>query len=113
MNISASRDYNVSFAVDESLQFPPNVTEYKIPLQYGTNYTIALRGLTTSGAKEVTTENIEIDIGGEYTGRHGNCKLFGRTINIHRFEAVGCLILCHNGRFTTDTNLLQKLDDRL
>ncbi|XP_040191596.1 uncharacterized protein LOC120924666 [Rana temporaria] len=63
MNISASRDYNVSFAVDESLQFPPNVTEYKIPLQYGTNYTIALRGLTTSGAKEVTTENIEIDIG--------------------------------------------------
>ncbi|XP_073467946.1 complement factor H-like isoform X2 [Aquarana catesbeiana] len=63
MNISAWRDYNVSFAVDESLQFPPNVTEYKIPLQYGTNYTITLRGLTTSGAKEVTTENIETDIG--------------------------------------------------
>ncbi|PIO24332.1 hypothetical protein AB205_0174760 [Aquarana catesbeiana] len=53
----------MSFAVDESLQFPPNVTEYKIPLQYGTNYTITLRGLTTSGAKEVTTENIETDIG--------------------------------------------------
>ncbi|XP_073467998.1 uncharacterized protein [Aquarana catesbeiana] len=63
MNISAWRDYNVSFAVDESLQFPPNVTEYKIPLQYGTNYTITLRGLTTSGVKEVTTENIETDIG--------------------------------------------------
>ncbi|XP_077346721.1 uncharacterized protein LOC143995870 isoform X2 [Lithobates pipiens] len=63
MNISGWRDYNVSFAVDESLQFPPNVTEYKIPLQYGTNYTITLQGLATSGAKEVTTENIETDIG--------------------------------------------------
>ncbi|XP_073468072.1 receptor-type tyrosine-protein phosphatase mu-like isoform X2 [Aquarana catesbeiana] len=63
MNISAWRDYNVSFAVDESLQFPPNVTEYKIPLQYGTNYTITLRGFTSGGAGEVTTQNIETDIG--------------------------------------------------
>ncbi|XP_077323135.1 uncharacterized protein LOC143956835 [Lithobates pipiens] len=63
MNISAWRDYNVSFAVDESLQFPPNVTEYKIPLQYGTNYTITLQGFTSAGAGGVTTQNIENDIG--------------------------------------------------
>ncbi|XP_073468081.1 receptor-type tyrosine-protein phosphatase T-like isoform X4 [Aquarana catesbeiana] len=63
MNISAWRDYNVLFAVDESLQFPPNVTEYKIPLQYGTNYTITLQGFTSGGPGEVTTQNIETDIG--------------------------------------------------
>ncbi|XP_072269718.1 uncharacterized protein [Pyxicephalus adspersus] len=62
MNISASRDYNHTFNVDKSLQFPLNVTEYEIPLRYGTNYTITLQGLTSAEVGEVTTLFIESDI---------------------------------------------------
>ncbi|XP_077323168.1 receptor-type tyrosine-protein phosphatase epsilon-like [Lithobates pipiens] len=81
MNISAWRDYNVSFAVDESLQFPPNVTEYKIPLQYGTNYTITLRGFTSAGAGGVTTQNIENDIGDP--PRHMEKTMHVDTLQLH------------------------------
>ncbi|XP_053310791.1 uncharacterized protein LOC128472849 [Spea bombifrons] len=62
MNISARRDYNNSFAENESLRFPPNVTEFKIPFKYGTNYTINLRGLTSAGAGGDTQWSLETPI---------------------------------------------------
>ncbi|KAM5191977.1 receptor-type tyrosine-protein phosphatase T-like [Mantella aurantiaca] len=63
MDISARRDYNASFIVDESIWFLRNVTEYTIPLQHGTRYNVTLRGFTSVGAGKVTTLNIETEIG--------------------------------------------------
>ncbi|KAM4708196.1 receptor-type tyrosine-protein phosphatase epsilon-like [Discoglossus pictus] len=55
MNISAWRDYNSSFTYEESHWFGPDVTEYKIQLTYGSNYTLTLRGFTSAGAGEAAT----------------------------------------------------------
>ncbi|XP_040191905.1 sushi domain-containing protein 1-like [Rana temporaria] len=63
VNISARRAYNHSFNVNESIQFPPNLREYQIRAQCGTNYTITLRGLTSAGDEEITAWNTETDIG--------------------------------------------------
>ncbi|XP_073474238.1 receptor-type tyrosine-protein phosphatase kappa-like isoform X3 [Aquarana catesbeiana] len=63
MNISAWRDYNVTFTMDESKRFLRNVTEYKIPLHHGTSYNITLQGFTSAGAGNVTTLSVETEIG--------------------------------------------------
>ncbi|XP_077334481.1 receptor-type tyrosine-protein phosphatase kappa-like isoform X2 [Lithobates pipiens] len=63
MNISAWRDYNASFTMDESKRFLRNVTEYQIPLHHGTSYTITLQGFTSAGAGNVTTLSVETEIG--------------------------------------------------
>ncbi|KAM4707206.1 uncharacterized protein O3C94_004336 [Discoglossus pictus] len=55
INISAWRDYNSSFSHEESHWFGPDVTEYKIQLKYGSNYTVTLRGFTSAGAGEAAT----------------------------------------------------------
>ncbi|XP_040191291.1 receptor-type tyrosine-protein phosphatase S-like isoform X2 [Rana temporaria] len=63
MNISAWRDYNVSFIMDESKRFLRNVTEYEIPLHHGTSYNITLQGFTSAGAGNLTTLSVETEIG--------------------------------------------------
>ncbi|XP_068129588.1 receptor-type tyrosine-protein phosphatase kappa-like isoform X2 [Hyperolius riggenbachi] len=63
MNISAWRNYNESFSEDTSLWMPPNVTERRLALQYGTNYSIALQAFTAAGGGNITARHVETDIG--------------------------------------------------
>ncbi|XP_041436650.1 complement decay-accelerating factor-like [Xenopus laevis] len=39
---------------EESHQFPPNVTEYRIPMEADTNYMVTVRGLTAAGPGEAS-----------------------------------------------------------
>lgn len=63
LNIVAWRDYNPSFSLNVTERFPPNVTQYSINLQHGTNYTLRLRGSTSGGYGEYTVTTIETPIG--------------------------------------------------
>ncbi|XP_077323165.1 receptor-type tyrosine-protein phosphatase kappa-like isoform X1 [Lithobates pipiens] len=63
LTVSARRDYDRSFALDDSIWFPPSVTEYKIPFQYGATYTISLRAFTSAGAERIREWITKTDIG--------------------------------------------------
>uniref|UniRef100_A0A8C5WFZ3 Tyrosine-protein phosphatase non-receptor type 20 n=1 Tax=Leptobrachium leishanense TaxID=445787 RepID=A0A8C5WFZ3_9ANUR len=62
MNVSAWRDYNKSFTETGSYWFPPNVTQFKLEMKNGTNYTIYLRGFTSAGAGKPTQWSHETPI---------------------------------------------------
>ncbi|XP_077136296.1 uncharacterized protein LOC143793313 [Ranitomeya variabilis] len=64
LNIMAWRDYNSSFSINVTQRFPPNVTQYNINLQHGTNYTLHLRGFTSVGGGEYRKIALETPIGG-------------------------------------------------
>ncbi|XP_044132357.1 tyrosine-protein phosphatase 4-like isoform X5 [Bufo gargarizans] len=63
MNIVAWRDYNSSFSLNITEWFPPNITQYKMNLQHGTNYTFHLRGFTSAGGGEYKSTSVETPIG--------------------------------------------------
>uniref|UniRef100_A0A8C5N3U8 Uncharacterized protein n=1 Tax=Leptobrachium leishanense TaxID=445787 RepID=A0A8C5N3U8_9ANUR len=62
MNVSAQRDYNKSFTETGSYWFPPNVTQFKLEMKNGTNYTIYLWGFTSAGAGKPTQWSHETPI---------------------------------------------------
>ncbi|XP_031750860.1 receptor-type tyrosine-protein phosphatase kappa-like isoform X2 [Xenopus tropicalis] len=63
LNISAHREYDITFSETESHWLGPNVTEFNMELKYGTNYTVTLRGFTVSGPGEPAVWAHETSIG--------------------------------------------------
>ncbi|XP_056408704.1 uncharacterized protein LOC130314468 [Hyla sarda] len=63
LNIVGKRDYNSSFSLNLTEWSPPNVTQYKISLQHGTNYTFRVRGFTSAGGGEYKDITMETPIG--------------------------------------------------
>ncbi|XP_041436655.1 receptor-type tyrosine-protein phosphatase kappa isoform X3 [Xenopus laevis] len=52
LNISAQREYDLSFSETESHWLRPNVREFNMELKHGTNYTVTLQGFTSAGPGE-------------------------------------------------------------
>ncbi|XP_018097222.1 uncharacterized protein LOC108704988 [Xenopus laevis] len=52
LNISAHREYDLSFYKTESHWLRPNVREFNMELKHGTNYTVTLQGFTSAGPGE-------------------------------------------------------------
>ncbi|XP_031750878.1 receptor-type tyrosine-protein phosphatase mu-like isoform X1 [Xenopus tropicalis] len=63
LNISAHREYDITFSETESHWLGPNVTEFNMELRNGTNYTVTLRGFTVSGPGEPAVWAHETSIG--------------------------------------------------
>eukprot|EP00079_Xenopus_tropicalis_P031825 XP_017945596.1 PREDICTED: uncharacterized protein LOC101734434 [Xenopus tropicalis] len=63
LNISAHREYNITFSETESHWLGPNVMEFNMELRHGTNYTVTLRGFTVSGPGEPAVWAHETPIG--------------------------------------------------
>ncbi|XP_041426759.1 receptor-type tyrosine-protein phosphatase T-like isoform X2 [Xenopus laevis] len=52
LNISAHREYNISFHETQSHWLRPNVSEFNVTLKHGTNYNVTLQGFTSAGPGE-------------------------------------------------------------